>query len=196
MGIAVGFPSADTNTPTYGAGVITNPKFLPMIMTTEIYYNNNSSGAQTNINTTVPPDHVNALVNSTNMVNIATVSGSGFLHDIITPNSDAGGSAVATVIIVVDGVSYMIDTESALPTGNRLYIGAASDYDTFGRITAKVGKYGRAFDLKIPPISEIGGKALARLWFEYSLSVSVRMSAVPQLSGSFGQHAMLRFSRV
>lgn len=188
--------SAASAAPSYGAGVITDPRMLPQSVVNTIYYIN-SGNAQVALTAGIPPDHDGVAVTSTNVINILTVTGSGFLYDVISPNSDAGGTAIASVIITVDGVPYTISTSAALAAGTRFVLGPLLDRLTVSNplILAKSGRHSVVNVAHVDTVNNISSNSCPRLRYERSLSVGIIMSAVPQVNGSYGNYASARYVR-
>jgi hypothetical protein len=181
--------------PNYGAGVVTDPKVLPLVISgTSQFYDFN--GAAVALYSGVPPDHnASVAITSTSTVNLLTVNGSGFIYDIITPNGDAGSSSLATVTINIDGVISTITTTAGMSATQRLLIGPMIEINpTAPRILAKIGKIAQSSGCVIPTIGQVASLSQARVRFNYFCSVDIKMSVVPVLTGSFGNNAMGRFT--
>jgi hypothetical protein len=179
--------------PHYGAGVVTNPKMLPAVIAASHQFIN-SSATPVLLQNGVPPDHGSLAITGTTEVNLFSVSGSGFLYDIITPNGDPLVAPNATVTIVVDGVPTVINTTGGIGAGFRLLVGATADINGANpRVLSFIGKHPQSFYVQVPTVYEVDSKAMPRLRFERSLSVNMRMSATPQALGTDGNKAMWRY---
>ena len=182
-------------TPHYGAGVVTNPYMLPVVISTNHLFVN-SGGTAVALHNGVPPDHNGSLaITGTTEVTLFSVTGSGFLYDIITPNGLSGSPHSAAIItITVDGVATVISTTAVLTNSDRLFIGAMIDTNgTNARILGLEGKHPKSTSIQVPAIIEVDSKCMARLRFERSLTVSIRMTAIPAVIGTDGNKAMWRY---
>ena len=178
-------------TPHYGAGIVTNPKMLPAVIAANHGFIN-SGGSAIALQNGVPPDHNGSLaITGTTEVNLFSVTGSGFLYDVISPNGDNLVPPNATVTIIVDGVPHVINTTGGIGAGYRFLIGTMTGANA--QILSLIGKHPQISSVQVPPFVEVDSKAMPRLRFEWSLVVNMRMSATPQVVGSFGNHAMWRY---